>query len=197
MADERKRGQELEVAILEAADEIIKNLGYEQLTFQNVAKQAETSRSVIYRRYETPIDLLRALVRYKLERALGGNMIDLFEENGSLRADLLAAIRLYHKFSEAVGPEVLSAMLFELSQKNQGSQRWVKQAREGNIELMKKIQEFASQRGEINHEFSTLQMTLPFDLLRLEYIINSGNVTDEYMTQLVDEVLLPIYLGKK
>jgi AcrR family transcriptional regulator len=197
MADERKRGQELEVAILEAADEIIKNLGYEQLTFQNVAKQAETSRSVIYRRYETPIDLLHALVRYKLERALGGNMIDLFEENGSLRADLLAAIRLYHKFSEAVGPEVLSAMLFELSQKNQGSQRWVKQAREGNIELMKKIQEFASQRGEINHEFSTLQMTLPFDLLRLEYIINSGNVTDEYMTQLVDEVLLPIYLGKK
>lgn len=197
MANERKRGEELEVAILEAADEIIKVSGYDHLTFQNVAKLAETSRSVIYRRYETPVDLIHALVRYKSEKALGGKLIDLLEETGSLRSDLIAAMELYHRFFESVGSAILNAMLFEFSQKNKESQLWMRRAREGNIEVMKKVQHFAIQRGEIHHEFSRIQMTLPFNLLRLEYIINSSSVTKEYITQLVDEVLMPIYSKDK
>jgi len=191
--NERKRGENLEMAILEAADEIITTSGYAQLTFQNVAKQAKTSRTVIYRRYETPVELLHALVRHKSEKALGGKAIDLLKDQGSLRLNLLAAMELYQLFFESVGLEVLSAVLFELSQNNKESQLWLSQAREGNIGLMKKVLSFAKQRGEINREFSNVQMTLPFDLLRLEYIVNNENVTKEYMAQLVDEVLLPVY----
>jgi len=58
---------------------------------------------------------------------------------------------------------------------------------------MKKVLSFAKQRGEVNREFSRVQMTLPFDLLRLEYIVNNENVTKEYLAQLVDEVLMPVY----
>lgn len=190
---ERKRGENLEVAILEAADEIITASGYVHLTFQNVAKQAKTSRTVIYRRYGTPVELLHALVRYKSEKALGGKAIDLLTDKGSLRMDLLAAMELYYQFFKSVGLEVLSAVLFELSQNNKESQLWLSQARDGNIALMKKVLGFAKQRGEINREYSRVQMTLPFDLIRLEYIVNNENVTKEYMARLVDEVLLPVY----
>lgn len=195
MVNERKRGEELEVAILEAAYNIIHTSGYENMTFQNVAKQAETSRTVIYRRYETQVDLLHALVRYKSTQALGGSMIDLVQDKGSLRLDLLGVVEMYQQFFDAISPEVLSAALLEISQKNEGFQEWSMSARKSNINVMKKIEGFAKKRGEIHHEFTDMQMSLPFDFLRVENILRGGAVTKEYQIQLVDEVLLPIFKG--
>ncbi|MFB9278081.1 TetR/AcrR family transcriptional regulator [Cohnella cellulosilytica] len=192
MKNERKRGEELEAAILEAAYEIIQTTGYEGMTFQHVAKRAETSRTVIYRRYETPVELLHALVRYKTIQALGGRINDLFRDQGSLRANLLALVRLYQRFFEAVGPKMLSAMLTELSRNNEQFQVWASQARSSNIEVMKKIEEYAKRNGEISHEFTTMQMNLPFNLLRFENIISDEKVTPAYLTSLVDEVLMPV-----
>lgn len=195
MSSERKRGDQLEIAILEAADEIIQTLGYEKMTFQNVAKQANTSRTVIYRRYETPVDLLHGLVQYKSKQILGGKMMDLFEEKESLRADLIAVMEIFQKIVEAIGPKVLSALLFELRQRNESLQLWLNEAQESNMKLMKKIQDSAINRGEIKHEFSKIQMILPFNLLRLENVLSGGNVTRAYIVQLVDEVLMPVYLS--
>lgn len=58
------------------------------MTFQRVAKQAQTSRTVIYRRYENPVDLLHAVVQYKSSKTLGGKIIDLFQDQESLRVGL-------------------------------------------------------------------------------------------------------------
>lgn len=193
MAKVRKRGEELELAILEAANEIIKKKGYWNLTFQNVAKQAKTSRTVIYRRYESPFEILHALVKYKSKQVFDGPMIDLLKDEGSLRADLIAVMELFQLLFEKVGLSVLGAMLFELRQRNEKSLLWLNQARESNIKVMKKVQGFAIRRGEIKHEFSRMQMILPFDILRLENLMNGGSLTKNYIIQLVDEVLMPIY----
>ncbi|MFB5678017.1 TetR/AcrR family transcriptional regulator [Paenibacillus terreus] len=196
MAMERRRGEKLEVAILEAAYEILSTTGYEHMTFQNVAKQAKTSRTVIYGRYHNQADLLYALVQYRYRQALGGKLIDLVQEQGSLREDLLAALELYQQFLEAVGPELTSAILFELSQKNEHFRELSIRGRESNMDMMKKVQEFARQRGEIKHEFSVMQMSLPFDILRFENMVRGGNVSKEYLNQLVDEVLMPVYMNE-
>lgn len=197
MANERKRGEELEVAILEAADEIIKTKGYWSLTFQNVAKQAKTSRTVIYRRYETPLEILHALVKYKSKQAFDRPMIDLLKDKGSLRADLIAVMELFQQLFGKIGLGVLEAMLFELRQRNEESLLWLNQAQESNIKVMKKVQSFAMRRGEIKHEFSRMQMILPFNILRLENLMNGRNLTKEYIIQLVDEVLMPMYTKEK
>ncbi|QTN00305.1 TetR family transcriptional regulator [Sediminibacillus dalangtanensis] len=193
MANERKRGEELEIAILEAADEIIKMKGYWSLTFQNVAKQAKTSRTVIYRRYETPFEILHALVKYKSKQAFDGPMIDLLKDKGSLREDLIAVMELFQQLFRKVGLGVLDAMLFELRQGNEESLLWLNQAHESNIKVMKKVQGFAMRRGEIKHEFSRMQMILPFNILRMENLMNGKKLTKEYIIQLVDEVLMPMY----
>ncbi|WMT39338.1 TetR/AcrR family transcriptional regulator [Paenibacillus sp. D2_2] len=196
MVNERRRGEELEVAILEAAYDIIHESGYENMTFQNVAKQAETSRTVIYRRYETQVDLLHAVVHYKSTQALGGDMIDLIQNKGSLRLDLLSVVEIYQQFFETISSEVLSATLLVLSQKNDSVKEWSVSARNSNMQVMKRIEGFAKERGEIHHEFTTMQMSLPFDFLRVENIMRGGAVTREYQIQLVDEVLLPIFSGQ-
>ncbi len=196
MRMERRRGEELEKAILDAAHEIIETSGYDDLTFQHVAKRARTSRTVIYRRYETPVDLLHALVLYKTAQALGGRMIDLFQDQGSLRADLLAVVNIYQRFFKAVGPKLLGAVLTEIARNHERFRDWFEQARESNLKIMKKVEEYAKRRGEIAHDFTELQMGLPFDLLRVENIIRHEEITQAYLIRLVDEVLLPVFSGK-
>jgi AcrR family transcriptional regulator len=192
----RRRGKALEKAILDAAYDIIETSGYDDLTFQRVAKQAQTSRTVIYRRYETPVDLLHALVLYKSTQALGGRMDDLFRDQGSLRADLLAVVNIYQRFFDAVGPKLLGAVLTEFSRNYERFRAWSEQARNGHLKIMKKVEEYAKRRGEIAHDFTEMQMSLPFDLLRAENIIRHEKITNAYLNRLVDEVLLPVFLRK-
>lgn len=193
MKAERKRGEELEKAILEAAYEIIETSGYEKMTFQRVARQAKTSRTVIYRRYETPVDLLHALVLYRSTRAMGGRMIDLFRDQGSLRADLLEVVGIYQRFFDAVGQKFMSAVMIEYSRNYERFRDWFEQAFDSNVRMMKWVEENAKRRGEITHDFTELQMRLPFDLLRIENVVRHGRITPAYLTRLVDEVLLPVF----
>lgn len=196
MKTERRRGEELETAILNAAYEIIQTEGFEGMTFQHVAKRAQTSRTVIYRRYETPVDLLHAVVRYKTTQALGGKMIDLFQDQGSLRANLLAVVAIYQRFFDALGPKLLGSVLAEFSRNHERFRAWSEQARSSNIKVMKKVEEYAKQRGEIARDFTEIQMSLPFDLLRVENIIRNEKVTAAYLTRLVDEVLMPVFSSR-
>lgn len=197
MAIERRRGEKLEAAILGAAYDILSTAGYEQMTFQNVAKQAKTSRTVIYGRYHSQADLLYALVQYKFTQAHGGKMIDWVQDKGDLRADLFAVLELYQQFLDAAGPEITSAIMFELSRNNERFREFSLRGQKSNIEIMRKIEGFARRRGEIRHDFSVMQMSLPFDLLRFENMMRGGKVTKEYLEQLVDEVLMPIYTKEK
>lgn len=197
MAAERRRGEALEVAILEAASEILSTEGYEQMTFQNVAKRARTSRTVIYARYQHKFELLHALAQYRFKQAYGGNLLELVVEQGTLREDLLAVLKLYQQFLDSVGPELVSAILYELSQNNESLRALSIRGQEGNVEMMKKIMGFAKRRGEVNAEFSVMQMSLPFDLLRYENMIRGGRVTEEYLGQFVDEVLMPMFRKKR
>jgi len=196
LKSERRRGEELEKAILDAAYEIIETSGYEEMTFQRVARQAQTSRTVIYRRYETPVDLLHALVLYRSTRAMGGRMIDLFRDQGSLRADLLEVVGIYQRFFDAVGQKLMSAVMTEFSRNYERFRDWFERALDSNVRMMKIVEANAKRRGEITHDFTEMQMRLPFDLLRIENVIRHERVTAAYLTRLVDEVLLPVFSKK-
>ena len=47
----RRRGQALEATVLKAAWEILNEVGYEQLTMAGVAKRAQATKPVLYRRW--------------------------------------------------------------------------------------------------------------------------------------------------
>ena len=81
----RRRGAELENALLDATWEEIVERGYAAMTIESVAERAGTSRPVIYRRWPTKADLARAT----LERTMTRDPMEL-PDTGSLRGDLLA-----------------------------------------------------------------------------------------------------------
>src|ERR1700727_1630360 len=90
---QRRRGEELEAALLEAAWEELAEVGFARLTMESVAGRAKTGVAVLYRRWPNKDDLVIAAIRH-YGRA---HPVDT-PDTGSLRGDMIA---LLSSFSSA------------------------------------------------------------------------------------------------
>src|SRR6478735_3330819 len=93
----RRRGKELEDAILEAAWQQLVDGGYGNFTVDGVAERAGTSRSVLYRRWDHRDTLVSAAIAFGLRRSrveapdtgsLRGDVIELLRRSSGARAPL-------------------------------------------------------------------------------------------------------------
>ena len=189
----RRRGGVLIESIYDATVKLIKEVGYANLTFRQIAQTAKTSRTVLYRRWATNFELIREIMEYKALKALNGELIDKIEDTGSLRSDLLSLLMLYQSIYTEVGPEIMNAFLFEMSQKNEKVAKIKISAIEKNILTMRKVLEYAKSRGDKIKEISDSTLTLPFDLIRVENIMHKDTVDMDRLELLVDEILLPVF----
>ena len=188
----RKRGDTLVESIYDAAVKLIKEVGYANLTFQQIAKAAKTSRSVLYRRWANMFDLLMEIVDDRSSKALGGQLIDRIENTGTLRGDLLNLLTLYQSIYVEIGPEILSAVLFEIGQGNNKVPEAEVDAAAKNMLVMRKLLRNAKSRGEKIKEVSDITLTLPFNLIRMEYLLYKY-VDYDRIALFVDEILLPVF----
>ncbi|MEY8001744.1 TetR/AcrR family transcriptional regulator [Clostridium sp. Mt-5] len=188
----RKRGDTLIESIYDAAVKLIKEVGYANLTFQQIAKAAKTSRSVLYRRWANMFDLLMEIVDDRSSKALGGQLIDRIKNTGTLRGDLLNLLTIYQSIYAEIGPEILSAVLFEIGQGNSKVPEAEVDAEAKNILVMRKLLKNAKSRGEKIKEVSDITLTLPFNLIRMENLMYK-NVDSNQIALFVDEILLPVF----
>jgi len=189
-----KAGDTLVESIYDAAVKLIKEVGYANLTFQQIAKAAKTSRSVLYRRWANMFDLLMEIVDDRSSKALGGQLIDRIENTGTLRGDLLNLLTLYQSTYADIGPEILSAVLFEIGQGNNKVPEAEVNAAAKNILVMRKLLKNAKSRGEKIRKVSDITLTLPFNLIRMENLMYK-NVDSNRIALFVDEILLPVFTG--
>jgi len=191
----RRRGDALIESIYNATIELIKKVGYTNLTFQQIAHAAKTSRTVLYRRWNTKFDLIHEIMEYKMKNALGGELIDKIEDTGSLRGDLLQLLTLYQSIYTEGGLEIMNAILFEIGQDSEKLSKIETNARNKNILVMRKLLGFAKNRGEKIKEVSDATLTLPFDLIRVENLLRRETMDAKRLELLVDEILLPVFLA--
>jgi len=190
----RKRGDMLVESIYDAVVKLTKEVGYANLTFQQIAKAAKTSRSVLYRRWANMFDLLMEIVDNRSYKTLGGQLIDRIKNTGTLRGDLLNLLTIYQSIYAEIGPEILSAVLFEIGQGNNKVPEAEVDATAKNILIMRKLLKNAKSRGEKIREVSDITLTLPFNLIRMENFLRKGAVDANRLKLLVDEILLPVFL---
>ena len=85
----RPRDETLDAAILRAAAELLAEVGFEALTFSDVAVRAGTTRPAIYRRHASKIELVVAAIGSLAEatapRPTGDHLADLTAELASFR----------------------------------------------------------------------------------------------------------------
>ena len=191
----RRRGDALSESIYNATIELIKKVGYTNLTFQQIALAAKTSRTVMYRRWKTTFDLIHEIIIYKTTNALGGELIDKIEDTGSLRGDLLQLLTLYQSIYAEVGYEIMNAVIFEMGQNKKKMSEIEVNATNKNILIMRKLLGYAKNRGEKLKEVSDATLTLPFDLIRVENLLRKDVIDANRLELLVDEILLPVFLA--
>ena len=183
----RRRGEELQNAILDAVWDEISEKGYGGLTYEGVAARARTSRAVLYRRWPTRTDLVLAAI----ER-LGRRTPAVAPDTGSLREDLLELLR--HSNTHRLGMwVVLSVQLAGFYAETGITPGELRTRMIGNRpSLVPVIVARAGERGEARPGLSERVLRTPFDLFRSEAILRLGPVPDEELVAIVDEVFLPL-----
>lgn len=185
-AASRRRGEELEQAILEAVWEEFTEVGFAKLSMEAVAKRAGTSKPVLYRRWPSRLELMISCAAHRMPSP------DSIPDTGSLRGDTVHLLRLVRERMLVVGSSAMLGMLAEVSANPKTHQVFLEKfvahvtlLLEGSVILR------AVDRGELREErLSPRLQQLPIDLARSEFLI-TGSLPDVSIDSIVDEVFLP------
>jgi AcrR family transcriptional regulator len=188
---ERRRGADLERAILDAAWSELSARGYSGLTMEAVAERAGTSRPVLARRWDGKAPLAVAAIRQEIAKYpmnvpdrgdLRSELLE-FLERASKRAIGIAAVFTLFSgeyFTEAASaPNDLRAALIQ-----------------GNGSALSVILDRAVQRGDIARE----KLVSPVDnllgaLFREHVVMNFSAPPPDLRMAWVDRVFLPLVRG--
>ncbi|HUC27788.1 MAG TPA: TetR/AcrR family transcriptional regulator [Streptosporangiaceae bacterium] len=182
----RRRGVVLEQAILSAAWDELVRIGYRDFTIEGVAARAGTGKQAIYRRWPGRAQLVVAAMR-EYEPAFSGALPD----TGELRADLLTVLGRAADRWRKLGPETFHGLLADLVD-DPARELLIGGRTVGNA-AMRTILDRAAARGEIDPRRVTPRLAaLPVDLLRHDLIMNQAGVADGALTEIVDQIFLPL-----
>ncbi|MER7282348.1 TetR/AcrR family transcriptional regulator [Dactylosporangium sp. NPDC000244] len=189
----RRRGAELEQAILRAAADELRESGYAGMTMDRVAVRAGTNKNAIYRRWPHRAALGIAAYRH-LSDAVMPN-----PDTGTLRGDALEMLRRANETWSSPHGAILRGLLaaaaedpalLELMRERSGAatmdRAWLS------------MLERAVARDEAPPAAAHPRVaTTPMMLLRAEYAMRGiPTVPDEVLVEIVDEVFLPLVRGR-
>jgi AcrR family transcriptional regulator len=186
----RRRGVELEAALLDAAWEELVEVGFAKLTMESVAARARTGVAVLYRRWANKEQLVFAA----LERNREAHPIEV-PDTGSLRGDLLALLQNTNAARAALwAVTIKSGVLAGTDLTPAGARN-----RLPGHQLPRRhdvIYGRAHDRGEIDLDrVPSAVLALPFDLLRHDMVMNLEPAKLARIESIVDELFLPLAQG--
>ena len=185
----RRRGAELEAALLDAAWDELTERGYGGFTYEGVAARARTSRPVLYRRWPDRWRLAIDTIRHHAQKDPV-----VAPDTGSLRDDLIAfLLDASDKRKEyAALFSTIMAGYFGETGETVGELRQRVLARSGP-DAFGTIVDRAVARGEIDAARLTprVRAVVP-DLMRNEILLTGRALTLDEVVSIVDEVFLPL-----
>ena len=184
----RRRGRELEDALLGAAWEQLVSGGYGSFTIDAVAARAATSKPVIYRRWPNREALVMAAVQHYFAQRRRP-----IPDTGTLRGDVTALLTEAHESRSAMAA-VISVQLGAYFQETGTTPADLREQLLGDRpSAVAEIMRRAIERGEINEKQLTPRISnLPFDLVRHEALMTLGQVPTETILEIVDDIFLPL-----
>lgn len=183
----RRRGEQLEAALLDAAWEELDSVGYAAMTMEGVAERAGTSRAVLYRRWRNRPELVIAAMR-RHRPNLSGPVPD----TGSLREDVLVLLRRMTTNLTAIGLETVNGLLGELLADPKLAAASQDQMLPLAANVMTAILGAARERGDVKRDVPPIVATLPTDLYRHHMFVRRSPPSDATLIAIVDDVFLPL-----
>lgn len=193
MTGGRRRGAELEQAILRAAADELVASGYARMTMDKVARRAGTNKNAIYRRWPRRAALGVAAYVYVADART------LTPDTGDLRADAVELLRQVNSTWSSPRGEILRDLLAAAADEPALLELLREQAGGGALDAAwVAIVEQAVARGEAPQEAVHPRVAaLPMTVLRGEYALRGvPSVPDEVLMEIIDELFMPLIRGR-
>lgn len=183
----RRRGAELEAAILRAAREGLVERGYAALTMDWIASRARTSKAALYRRWHNLGELVvhahGQLVRTLLTAP----------DTGSFTEDVRAFLRSLADLMDSEYGELLRGVLAEITKNRELAAEARRQLVDAEPHLIDEIYQRGIERGEVRIELrGTRAVTVAPDLLRNEFMLRGTPIADAVIDDILHTVYLPL-----
>ena len=187
-ARSRRRGAELESALLEAAWDQLATEGFGRFTIEAVAERAHTSKHVLYRRWSGREELLCAAIRNH-----GAASTPHIPDTGSLREDLLGTLRHANTRPNDLAALFTAFLASHFQDVGLTPAELRAEFLGDRVSAMTVILDRAVARGEADPARLTPRVVaVPFNLFRHEAFMTLDQVPDRVLTEIVDEVFLPL-----
>lgn len=184
----RRRGSDLEAALLEAAWEELTDQGYAGLTLESVATRAGTSRPVLARRWDNKADLAVAAIRQQMTKHPTE-----VSDRGDLRAELLEYLEQLSRRARGIAVifTLFSSEYFRDTESTPQDLRAALRAGGGNT--LKAILNRAVERGEIPGETLSSPVADLLDVLFRHHVLMTFSPPPAALRKAwVDTVFLPL-----
>ncbi len=189
----RRRGEVLENALLQAAWDELNEVGYNGMSMDGVAARAQTNKNALYRRWPSKSELvIAAIIKYVPRPDMKA------PDTGNLRDDVLTFLLQITDTIQMIGAETVFGILADYGDRTiLGSLADFKEKVQDDSlnSIMRDILQHAVKRGEVAPEAIRARIvSLPFDLIRYEFLIKQQMLTAETVTEIVDYIFLPLVL---
>ncbi|MEV6720075.1 TetR/AcrR family transcriptional regulator [Streptomyces xanthochromogenes] len=186
----RRRGEELERAILQATLDELAETGYAALTMERVAARARTGKAAVYRRWPSRAQLV-------LDACKLGKISDVdLPDTGELRGDTLALLR--HMAITMASPlgGIMRGLLGEMTRDPELAELIRERVHTVRPSMVHVVLERAVERGEVEPwVLTSRRATVATDLLRNQFLLFGAPVPDEFIVDVVDDIYLPLVLN--
>lgn len=188
----RRRGIELQAALLEAAWDELASVGYANFTMESAARRARTGVAVLYRRWANKDELVMAAFKhYRDAHPVTG------EDTGSLRGDLVSVMKSMGQQSTSFFAVAFGAAFAGLlASRGLTIEQFRKQILDPDrTDYLHGVYQRARDRGELGiAEIPPAVLSLPIELVRHDMLLNPEPISDERISSILDDIVLPLLL---
>ncbi|TYC48159.1 TetR/AcrR family transcriptional regulator [Weissella muntiaci] len=181
----RKSVAELNEAIFSAVIHLLETSGYENVTFNNVAKASGVGRPVLYRRFADPFTMVLAAEQYySVDEVQSYDQIDFSGKR--LRENLIDSLMHFNG-----SPPFMRAFLIELGRGTETVNNFFAELSKQNELIMTRMLEQAILDGELKNDVIREVKLMPFRALLYQVLVDQSAVSLEFVTDLVDNIVIP------
>ncbi|NUQ87363.1 MAG: TetR/AcrR family transcriptional regulator [Glycomyces artemisiae] len=185
----RRRGDDLEHAIFDAALAELAEVGYANVRMEAVAARAKAGKASLYKRWPDRARLIQAAARYKATEVEPS-----FEPSGDLRGDMRKVMR--HIAGQQASPfgEAIRGWIGELkSTPDEVTEDLRTRIETPRIRIFAKIYEDGVARGTVKPEaLHPRVVNLAPGLLTHYFLTRAEPATDDVIEEFLDHVLMPL-----
>jgi AcrR family transcriptional regulator len=188
MKKNRRRGKELEDAILNSTWKLLKEEGYENLTMDSIAENASTTKTVLYRRWNGKAEIIIAAAKQHLPE------FKLTVPNtGNLRKDLFELFLPSVGIIEVLETNTVQGILRDQLQKVSFIDILSTINTENALTpILEQLFTYAHERKELDKtKLTNTTKTLPITLIMNAVLI--GDLNKKTMIHIIDDILMPTY----